>query len=215
LACTADEKLGLPFFGVTPQNEPEFPAPWEACSHTPITESDFVGYHLGPQLEKDHPKIKILGFDHNKDHIVTWVDGLLNASSPAAPYISGTAYHWYAGGNNRILDGALGAPNMHRLQAKFDSLNADPKHFILGIESCHCPYTGYGGGSIEVYWARAERYAHTILSDLAAGSNGWVSFDQIIVQAQICNIGVFLMDACELTPSPLSTGLKKMEWNFM
>ena len=166
--------MGLPFFGVTPQNEPEFPAPWEACSHTPITESDFVGYHLGPQLKKDHPNIKILGFDHNKDHVVTWVDGLIDATSPSTPYISGTAYHWYAGGNNRILDGALGAPNMHRLQAELDRLHADPKHFLLNIESCHCPYTGYGGGSIEVYWARAERYAHTILSDLAAGSNGWV-----------------------------------------
>lgn len=177
---TAYENLGLPFFGVTPQNEPEFPAPWEACSHTPVTEADFVGYHLGPQLEKDHPNIKILGFDHNKDHIVTWVDALQDATSPSKKYISGTAYHWYAGGNNRILDGALGSPNMHRLQAEFDKLDVDPKHFILGIESCHCPYTGYGGGSIDVYWARAERYAHTILADLAAGSNGWMEWNFIL-----------------------------------
>ena len=172
-----DETLGLPFFGVTPQNEPEFPAPWEACSHTPITEENFVGYHLGPQLQKDHPNVKIVGFDHNKDHIVTWADRLLGPTAASAPYISGLAYHWYAGGNNRILDGALGAPNMHRLQTELDRVKVDPEHFLINIESCHCPYTGYAGGDLKVYWARAERYAHTILSDLAAGSNGWLEWN--------------------------------------
>lgn len=209
-----DEKLGLPFFGVTPQNEPEFPAPWEACSHTPITESDFVGYHLGPQLKKDHPHIKILGFDHNKDHIVKWVDGLIADESPSTPYVSGTAYHWYAGGNNRILDGALGAPNMHRLQAELDELHADPKHFLINIESCHCPYTGYGGGAIDVYWARAERYAHTILSDLAAGSNGWVSTVQHY--EMIKSLRVFVQrSSVRLTNRFPNYASKKMEWNFM
>ena len=57
---------------VTVQNEPEFPAPWEACSYTPETESDFVAYHLGPQLEKDHPDVRIFMFDHNKDHMVSF-----------------------------------------------------------------------------------------------------------------------------------------------
>ena len=108
---------------------------------------------------------------------MTWVNGLIGNTSPSTPYVSGTAYHWYAGGNNRILDGALGAPNMHRLQAELDRLEADPEHFLINIESCHCPYTGYAGGSIEVYWSRAERYAHTIMSDLAAGSNGWMEWN--------------------------------------
>lgn len=47
-------------------------------------------------------------------------------------------------------------------------------HLVLGSEACHCPTTGYAGGDINVAWARAERYGHTILSDLAAGSNGKV-----------------------------------------
>jgi len=180
LDIRSDARLGLPFFAVTPQNEPEFPAPWEACSHTPTTEADFIGYHLGPQLEKDHPKVKIVGFDHNKDHIVTWVNALIGDTSPSTKYTSGTAYHWYAGGNNRILDGALGAPNMHRVQSLIDRLETDDDHFLINIESCHCPYTGYAGGDIDTYWARAERYAHTILSDLAAGSNGWMEWNFIL-----------------------------------
>lgn len=63
---TAYKSNGVPLRGVTVQNEPEFPAPWEACSYTPETEADFVGYHLGPQLERDHPDVRIFMFDHNK-----------------------------------------------------------------------------------------------------------------------------------------------------
>jgi len=63
---TAYRDYGVPLDAVTVQNEPEFPAPWEACSYTPETEADFVGYHLGPQLKKDHPDVRIFMFDHNK-----------------------------------------------------------------------------------------------------------------------------------------------------
>lgn len=171
---------GVPFWAVTVQNEPEFPAPWEACSYTPKTEADFVAHHLGPQLEKDHPDVRIFMFDHNKDHMITWATEILNETSPASKYISGTAYHWYAGGMDRLLDGAVGSPNMHRMQQKLQSLNVSAEHILLGSEACHCPYTGYAGGDIEIYWSRAERYGHTILADLMAGSNGWVEWNLVL-----------------------------------
>lgn len=162
------------------QNEPEFPAPWEACSYTPETEADFIGYHLGPRLKKDHPDIRIFMFDHNKDHMVTWAATILNKTHPSSKYVSGTAYHWYAGGMDRLLDGAVGSPNMHRMQSALKKLKASDDHLVFNSEACHCPYTGYAGGDIENYWARAERYAHTILADLAAGSNGWVEWNLVL-----------------------------------
>jgi len=67
---TAYKDYGVPLEAITVQNEPEFPAPWEACSYTPKAEADFVGYHLGPQLKKDHPGIQIYMFDHNK--VIFW-----------------------------------------------------------------------------------------------------------------------------------------------
>ena len=177
---TAYQDLGLPLWAVTVQNEPEFSAPWEACSYTPNAEMDFVANHLGPVLRRDHPAVKIFMFDHNKDHVITWADTLLDESSPAAEYISGTAYHWYAGGMQRLLDGAMGSPNMHRLQANLKQKGIDKKHLVLGTESCHCPTTGYSGGQVETLFQRAERYAHTILADLATGSNGWVEWNLIL-----------------------------------
>ncbi|KAL3936239.1 MAG: hypothetical protein SGBAC_008397 [Bacillariaceae sp.] len=203
---TAYREHGVPLWAITVPNDPEFPAPWEACAYTPKTQADFVAYHLGPQLEKDHPDVKVFMFDHNKDHMITWANVLLNETAhPSYKYIDGTAYHWYAGGMDRLLDGAVGSPNLHRFQTTLKDLfeskedvmdeetatvtvepeipvapTQDKEHIILGSEACHCPYTGYAGGAIETYWARAERYAHTILADLAAGSNGWVEWNLLL-----------------------------------
>lgn len=79
-----------------------------------------------------------------------------------------------------MLDGAVGSPNMHRMQSELVKLNVSNDLLVFNSEACHCPYTGYAGGNIEVAWDRAERYAHTILADLAAGSNGWVEWNLIL-----------------------------------
>mmetsp|Transcript_24729 Transcript_24729/g.36686 ORF Transcript_24729/g.36686 Transcript_24729/m.36686 type:complete len:394 (-) Transcript_24729:103-1284(-) len=59
-------------------------------------------------------------------------------------------------------------------------MNVNPNHIIFGSEACHCPTTGYAGGDLKVAWARAERYAHTVLADLAAGSNGWIEWNLLL-----------------------------------
>lgn len=112
--------------------------------------------------------------------MVTWAKTILNQTNPSSKYVSGTAYHWYAGGMDRLLDGAVGSPNMHRMQAELQALNVSEDHVVFNSEACHCPYTGYAGGDIDTFWARAERYAHTILADLAAGSNGWVEWNLVL-----------------------------------
>jgi glucosylceramidase len=178
---------GRPLWAVTVQNEPEFAAPWEACSYTKTTEAEFVAHHLGPRLQQDHPDTRLFVFDHNKDHVNAWMNTMfLNTSLGARPFVDGTAYHWYAGGMDRLLDGALGQANMHRLQENLEKryFPNDPQqlhhHVVLGSESCHCPSTAYAGGDIRVSWARAERYAHVLLADLAAGSQGWLEWNLIL-----------------------------------
>ena len=166
--------------------------------------------HLGPRLREDHPDVKLFVFDHNTDHINDWMEVLLNETLGARSFVDGFAYHWYAGGMDRLLDGALGNPNMHRLmenlgkqeqqdkeeeqvveqqqqqesgtstQQELPIPEQKPPHLVLGSESCHCPTTGYAGGDLRVVWARAERYVHTILADLASGSNGWIDWNLIL-----------------------------------
>lgn len=174
---TAYANHGVKLYGVTVQNEPEFPAPWDACAFDVSHEGDFIANHLGPQLEKSHPDIKLLFFDHNKDHMVKWAKKLLAKDHPASKYIAGTAVHWYAGGVDRLLDGAQGNPNMHRMVSELDVMDVRKDHVLLGSEACHCPTTGYAGGDLSIAWARAMRNVHTILADLAAGSNGFIEWN--------------------------------------
>jgi glucosylceramidase len=174
---STDKNQSIDLWGVTVQNEPEFPAPWEACAYDKYTQGEFIQYHLGPTLERDHPDVKLFVFDHNKDHAPDWITYLTNSTNPASNYIDGTAYHWYAGGMDRLLDGAVGSANMHRLMSDLKEQNAKSEHVVFGSEACNCPSTGYAGGDVHVGWARAERYAHTILADLAAGSNAWVEWN--------------------------------------
>jgi len=174
---TAYANHGVKFYGVTVQNEPEFPAPWDACAYDVSHEGDFIANHLGPQLEKSHPDVKLLFFDHNKDHMVKWANELLAKDHPASKYIDGTAVHWYAGGMDRLLDGAQGNPNMHRMVSELDVMDVRKDHVLLGSEACHCPTTGYAGGDLSIAWARAMRNVHTILADLAAGSNGFIEWN--------------------------------------
>ena len=177
---SSDANHGIDFYGVTIQNEPEFPAPWDACAFDPVSEGEFIVNHLGPTLKKSHPKTKILMFDHNKDHMVKWANFLLSSNHSAAKYIDGTAYHWYAGGMDRLLDGAQGIPNMHRMISELDVMNIDKGHLLINSEACHCPTTGYAGGDLSIAWARATRNAHTLLADLAAGSNGFIEWNLIL-----------------------------------
>ena len=39
------------------------------------------------------------------------------------------------------------------------------------------PSTGYAGGDMSIAWARASRNVHTLLADLAAGSNGFIEWN--------------------------------------
>lgn len=96
---TAYTNHGVPMWAVTPQNEPEFPAPWEACAYNASYEKNFINGYLGPVLEQDHPEVLILAFDHNKDHLEAWTAAMLghdpSDSVPAGRYIDGMAFHWY------------------------------------------------------------------------------------------------------------------------
>ncbi|GMH93961.1 hypothetical protein TL16_g12769 [Triparma laevis f. inornata] len=165
---TGYKNIGINLFAITIQNEPEFAAPWEACSYTPETELEFLNNHLGPRIKSDHPEVKILGFDHNKDHILTWSE-TLNSS----PYLDGIGYHWYAGGMDRLLDGAQGTANLN-------GVSLGEGRFFLGTEACHCPSTSYSGGDLKVGWSRAERNVHAILADLRAGSVGSIEWNLVL-----------------------------------
>src|SRR3989338_7317605 len=70
------DRLGVRIWGLTPQNEPEFAARWEASPYPPQREMAWIAAHLGPVMRRDHPDLKIMIFDYNKDLIVDWARAL-------------------------------------------------------------------------------------------------------------------------------------------
>lgn len=153
-------RKGIEMWGMTVQNEPEYAADWEACKYTAEYTRDFVKNFLGPKMEADHPELKIMVFDHNKDHVHKWAE-VVYADPEAAKYIDGLAVHWYAGD---FFD--------HMEQAH----QTAPDKFLLGSEACNCPGVSEGDQS----WERAENLAHDILGDLNSWAVAWTDWNLLL-----------------------------------
>jgi glucosylceramidase len=141
---------GIPVWGITVQNEPEYSPSWEGCRYTPEQERDFVKNYLGPAFVNNNVTVKIMIWDHNKDRIVAW-DRVILGDATAAKYVWGTAYHRYAGD-------------------LFDSLSAShdlfPQYPMVATEC-----------SVRDTWTEAERMAHEIIGDLNHWSGGYLTWN--------------------------------------
>jgi len=152
-------------WAVTVQNEPEASPGWESCLWTPEYMANFVAEHLGPTLNATHPEIKIFGFDHNKDHVAEWADGLYK-NKTAADYFTGVAVHWYGGLNTENLQKA------HEV---------DPTKSILGSEACNCiGHVVLQQDGVASWWTRAERVSLDILEDLKWWAVGWIDWNLLV-----------------------------------
>jgi len=148
---------GINLWGITIQNEPENAGSWESCCYTAEEQRDFLKNYLGPQLRKDHPDLKIMIFDHNKDHVVDWLRTIY--SDPAAASLfDGTGIHWYSGPQFENVASAHGVA---------------PSKFILGTEACNCP-PSIGN------WNYGENYGYDIIGDLNNWSVGWTDWNVLL-----------------------------------
>mmetsp|Transcript_134522 Transcript_134522/g.335627 ORF Transcript_134522/g.335627 Transcript_134522/m.335627 type:complete len:498 (+) Transcript_134522:105-1598(+) len=164
---TAYKAHGIPIWAITPQNEPENAAKWEACVFTPEQEMEFLADYLGPTLKADHPDVKILVFDHNKEDVYTWAQALY--SNPgAAQYAAGVAFHWYTGDH---FDGVA------KIRKDF------PQAMLLATEATFERYRWKPGSTlITGDWSFGEGYAHDIIGDLNAGATGWIDWNLLLNQ---------------------------------
>lgn len=87
---------GVPIFALTLQNEPHFePGDYPGMRMTPRTRAEVVGQHLGPLLAAKGMKTQILEWDHNWDE--PWSPLSMLSDVTARKYVSGVAWHCYAG----------------------------------------------------------------------------------------------------------------------
>jgi glucosylceramidase len=92
----AYDAAGVPVSLITAQNEPEYsPSNYPGSTFTSTQEANFIANNLGPAIRAAGLSTGILGYDHNWND-PSFPETILGDSS-AAQYVTGTAWHCYAG----------------------------------------------------------------------------------------------------------------------
>jgi len=95
-AMQAWASAGVPFYALTPQNEPGYaPNSYPGMTLSVDNEVGLVGTFLGPKFAAAGLKTKIVIYDHNWDNYQYPLDVLANAT--ARQYTAGVAFHCYGG----------------------------------------------------------------------------------------------------------------------
>lgn len=92
----AMQQNGIKISAITPQNEPLFFTANYPCMEMQASEqADFIKNNLGPAFNQAGLDTKIIIYDHNWDN-TNFAVSILN-DADAAQYVSGSAFHAYAG----------------------------------------------------------------------------------------------------------------------
>ena len=157
---------GLPFWGLTVQNEPAATQRWESMLWDGLEERDFLRDHLAPALASaGFGALKVLGWDHNRDLLPTRARALLSGAE-ATPDVWGVGFHWY-----ETWSGS--APLHSNVAAVHEAYPDTP---LIMTEAC---VEGFERGEIDA-WAHAERHASEIIGDLAAGASAWIAWNVLL-----------------------------------
>eukprot|EP00935_MAST-01C_sp_MAST-1C-sp1_P002088 g2088.t1 len=128
-------QLGQPFWGFSAQNEPlAHGHMWDCCGYTLDRYTQFLTKYLMPRMQKDHPDLHFLAFDHNPDAIEPWMNGTYSASAALREWAWGAAVHWYSAEPQRGV--ALNRTHL-----------AHPDKPILHTEGCVCRDLPFPGDS--------------------------------------------------------------------
>jgi glucosylceramidase len=162
----AYEKIGIPVWGLSVQNEPMATQTWESCLYTAEEERDFVKNFLGPTLYKaGMAGKKLIVWDHNRDLLYQRASTILE-DPQAAKYVWGIGFHWYetwtgAGmnfGNTRLVAQAF--PDKH----------------LIFTEGCAEKFDF----SRLQDWDLGEKYGTSMINDFNAGTVGWTDWNILL-----------------------------------
>ncbi len=161
----AYEKLGVPVWGLSVQNEPMAKQTWESCLYTAQDETDFIKIHLGPVLKKNNlDGKKLIAWDHNRDLLYQRASALLS-DADAAKYIWGIGFHWY-----EIWNGGRQYENVKRVAESFPGKN------LLLTEACNYPFSWQTFDD----WHWGEQYGENMIHDFNNGAVAWTDWNILL-----------------------------------
>ncbi|WP_419801629.1 glycoside hydrolase family 30 protein [Mucilaginibacter sp.] len=159
------QKMGIPIWGLSIQNEEMATQTWESCVYTADEERAFIKV-LGPTLQKaGYADKKLMAWDHNRDLVYQRASAVLEDLA-AAKYVWGIAYHWYetwTGGEPQFV-------NVRRVHEAF------PKTNLMFTEGCgeKFDYSKIND------WGLGERYGNDMVNDFNAGTTGWTDWNILL-----------------------------------
>lgn len=162
----AYQKIGIPIWGISVQNEPMAVQRWESCNYSATEERDFIKNYLGPTMEKSGMKDKkIIAWDHNRDLLYQRASTILSDPA-AAKYVWGIGFHWYESwtGGGKIFD------NVQRTSEAF------PKKNLIFTEGCN---ESFKLSQIND-WRLGEVYGRSMINDFNMGTVAWTDWNILL-----------------------------------
>jgi glucosylceramidase len=160
------EKMGIPIWGLSVQNEPMATQKWESCLYTAEEERDFIKEYLGPTLAKAGLSgKKLIAWDHNRDLLYQRASTVLDDPA-AAKYVWGIGYHWY---ETWTTSGPL-FDNERRVKEAFPNTN------LMFTEGC---VENFKFDQVND-WKLGERYGNSLINDFNAGTVGWTDWNILL-----------------------------------
>jgi glucosylceramidase len=181
---------GIDIWGFTVENEPlGNDKNWESMHFTPTEMTDFVKDHLGPRLEKDGHKVKILGYDQNREHLKEWVDVMFQ-NKESSKYIDGTAIHWYASTVDYFPEELQyahnKAPNKYLIQteacvdAEVPKWQDDAWYWSKEATDWGWDWAPDKDKHLHPKYAPVNRYARDIIGCLNNWVDGWIDWNMVL-----------------------------------
>lgn len=181
---------GISIWAITPINEPGGNGGnFESLLFGYDGELGYVKDYLGPTMNNDHPDVKILAYDHNRDGMKRWADELIGK---AGNYVDGIAVHWYSSTTNTY-------------NATFDYVHSTYKNaLILQTEGCIDAWNkslegdffqnddwwwgtnatdwgwDWGDKKIHPKYVAVYRYAKDIIETINHYNNGWIDWNIVL-----------------------------------
>ena len=162
----AYEKVGIPIWGMTIQNEPMATQRWESCIYTANDERDFLKNYLGPTIQKEGlGDKKIIVWDHNRDLMVQRAD-VIFSDPEAAKYAWGMGFHWYESwsGGDKMFD------NVKIVHEAYPDKN------LIFTEGCPESFNAAGYYN----WGLGEAYGRNMINDFNNGTVGWTDWNVLL-----------------------------------
>jgi glucosylceramidase len=160
------EKVGIPVWGMTIQNEPMATQKWESCIYTADNERDFLKKFLGPTIQKAGlGDKKIIVWDHNRDLMVQRAN-VIFGDPEASKYAWGMGFHWYESwtGGDKMFD------NVKIVHEAYPDKN------LIFTEGCPESFNPARYND----WGLGEAYGRNMINDFNNGAVGWTDWNILL-----------------------------------